>query len=579
MSAGGVLSPLLWNLVVDKLLTITYDLGFSIFGYVDDIVIIVQGKFAHTVREIMQEALNVVVKWAVKEGLNISPHKTAIVPFTNRRNAEGLGPLILYGKELTMLDRIKYLGVTLDFKLHWNQHLQKIINIAQTTFAIVRRTCGKKWDLRPNMVHWLYTSVIRPPILHGALVWWPKAMQKITKTQLGRIQRMACLAFTGAMKSTPTAAMEILLNLTPLDLVIQAESRMALYRLHIPKQPAEPKAEAGLLSIWKNVSDPLLGMRMDHTTPFYYYSKVISVIIDWDHWKNKDPVFPEDALIWFTDGSRANSGTGSGIFGLRPNRRFSFPLGKFATVFQTEIYAILKCACENIRRAYKNKRILIFSESQAALKALSSQKLTSRLVAECLDALPALASLNEITLTWVPGHRSISGNEEADKLVRQASATPLLCPEPAVGIPKCSVREAINNWTEMQHLRAWIDLPGLRHGKLFIDGSCKKRADDLLKLGRHQLKMVIAIYTGHVPVRGHLYTMGLFDGDPICRFCGMETETVQHIICCCEALARQRYYVFGRLTVEPKDISPASIRDLCLFIRGAGLLRLCLMKY
>jgi hypothetical protein len=27
----------------------------------------------------MQEALNVVFKWAVKEGLNISPHKTAIV--------------------------------------------------------------------------------------------------------------------------------------------------------------------------------------------------------------------------------------------------------------------------------------------------------------------------------------------------------------------------------------------------------------------------------------------------------------------------------------------------------------------
>jgi hypothetical protein len=41
----------------------------------------------------MQEALNVVVKWAVNEGLNISPHKTAIVPFTNRGKIEGLGPL------------------------------------------------------------------------------------------------------------------------------------------------------------------------------------------------------------------------------------------------------------------------------------------------------------------------------------------------------------------------------------------------------------------------------------------------------------------------------------------------------
>ena len=79
-----------------------------------------------------------------------------------------------------------------------------------------------------------------------------------------------------------------------------------------------------------------------------------------------------------------------------------------------------------------------------------------------------------------PGCRGISGNEEADKLARQVSATPLLGPEPALGIPK--------NWTEMQHLRAWIDLTSLRHGKLFIGGPCKKRADDLLKLRRHQLK-------------------------------------------------------------------------------------------
>jgi hypothetical protein len=46
--------------------------------------------------------------------------------------------------------------------------------------------------------------------------------------------------------------MKVLLNLTPLDLLIIAEARMALYRLlHILKQPAVPKTVAGLLSIWK----------------------------------------------------------------------------------------------------------------------------------------------------------------------------------------------------------------------------------------------------------------------------------------------------------------------------------------
>ena len=127
-----------------------------------------------------------------------------------------------------MLGEVKYFGVILDSKLNWNQHLQKIIRKGQTTFAVVRCMCGKKWGLRPNVVHWLYTRVIRLSIFHGALVWWPKVMQKTTKTQLGRIQRMSCLAIMEAMKLTLTAAMEVLLNLTPLDVLIMAEARMAL---------------------------------------------------------------------------------------------------------------------------------------------------------------------------------------------------------------------------------------------------------------------------------------------------------------------------------------------------------------
>jgi hypothetical protein len=98
-----------------------------------------------------------------------------------------------------------------------------------------------KMGLRPSRSQWLYTRVIRPSIFHAALVWWPKFKQKGTKIQLGRIQRMARLTITGAMKSTPTPAMEVLLNLTPLDLLIMAEVWMALYRLHILQQPSVPK--------------------------------------------------------------------------------------------------------------------------------------------------------------------------------------------------------------------------------------------------------------------------------------------------------------------------------------------------
>jgi hypothetical protein len=86
---GRVLSLLLWNLV-DELLVGLNDQGLCAMGYADDIVIIAQGKFTHPVRELMQAALNEVVKWTTKEELSISPQKTVVVPFTNKRNIEWL---------------------------------------------------------------------------------------------------------------------------------------------------------------------------------------------------------------------------------------------------------------------------------------------------------------------------------------------------------------------------------------------------------------------------------------------------------------------------------------------------------
>jgi hypothetical protein len=86
-----------------------------------------------------------VVKWTTKEGLSISPQKTVVVPFTNKRNTEGLGLLTHLGKHLQLMGGVKYLGVFLDSKLTWNQHVQNVLKKAQTTFAVVRRSCGIRW--------------------------------------------------------------------------------------------------------------------------------------------------------------------------------------------------------------------------------------------------------------------------------------------------------------------------------------------------------------------------------------------------------------------------------------------------
>jgi hypothetical protein len=81
--------------------------------------------------------------------------------------------------------------------------------------------------------------------------------------------------------------------------------------------------------------------------------------------------------------------------------------------------------------------------------------------------------------------------------------------------------------------------------------------------------MVISFLIGHAPVKKHRNNMDQIDGDPKCRFCKLETEKAYHIICSCEALARPHYNFFGKFFAEPKDISTASLKDLCPFAKDS----------
>ena len=83
-------------------------------------------------------------------------------------------------------------------------------------------------------------------------------------------------------------------------------------------------------------------------------------------------------LVWYTDGSTtAGGGTGTGVYGQSVNRRLSIPLGKHATVFQAEVYAILACVGETATQDRPEKYVSICSDSQVALKALQAAKTSS----------------------------------------------------------------------------------------------------------------------------------------------------------------------------------------------------------
>jgi hypothetical protein len=103
----GVLSPLLWCLVVDELLTRLTEGGVYAQGYVDDICILAVEKFPNTLSGLTQWALHAVEVWCDKLSSSVNPNKTGLVTFTRRRNLPGFFELRLYGKILHRCGSVK----------------------------------------------------------------------------------------------------------------------------------------------------------------------------------------------------------------------------------------------------------------------------------------------------------------------------------------------------------------------------------------------------------------------------------------------------------------------------------------
>lgn len=128
--------------------------------------------------------------------------------------------------------------LVLDSKLTWTKHLEHRISKCLKIFWCCRSAIGKSWGLTPRNILWIYNAIVKPMLAYGAFIWWKGTVTAIASKKLGHIQRVACLAITGAMPTTPQAALEAMLYLPKLEAYIMKVARnTAEAQLH--RQTAE----------------------------------------------------------------------------------------------------------------------------------------------------------------------------------------------------------------------------------------------------------------------------------------------------------------------------------------------------
>lgn len=147
-------------------------------------------------------------------------------------------------------------------------------------------------------MHWIYSMIIQPVVNYCSLAWWVRTEVGEAQTILGRLQRLSFVCITGAFSTTPTAAMETLLNIDTLDIQVQAEVMLELI---------QPRSRKQLDLRWSRFSNA-----RTHWTWMLKFD--FNILFPWkEQWANVDKVILFN-VNFFTDGSLYEGVAGSGVY-------------------------------------------------------------------------------------------------------------------------------------------------------------------------------------------------------------------------------------------------------------------------
>ena len=246
----------------------------------------------------------------------------------------------------------------------------------------------------------------------------------------------------------------------------------------------------------------------------------------------------------YTDGSGLEGSTSAAAFSWTSKIATTKFLGPntTSTVFSGELEGINIALNQIPRDAVSAKTYYIFSDSQAAIKAIRKPKRQSAqfIIEEIINQISEIdkqAFKPKIVVQWVPAHCGIGGNEAADTAAKQAILTanrartvqrPILQAAKAMELAMTIKSEWDKRWIKYKHLKERYGEIKITRGLQLYSGITK----------RQHITWLVRLRTGHCGLNKYLARFRKIDS-PICE-CGWGHETVAHYLLVCNKYEEER---------------------------------------
>ena len=541
---GGLNSPDLWVIVIWSIIFTKAVKKSKLIKFADDFISAILGIDLPTLLAIMQECLNEFADWFHERGLKVSAQKSFCMIISNKKDIPSLRPLRFDNHEIPYVNSFKYLGITIDSKLSWKLHIQNKLNKAKKDLMVARRLVDKKWGLTPDKALWIYTAIVRPSIEYACHVWFPPRQVPVwLMKELDKVQRLALVNTTSCIRSTPTRALERLVNIPPLHLHLKEKTLLTIARIYHSVNNhgwdgIGTGHKRGHLFHWcKKLGSNLAPVIRNTLYNFNSFAINLTTIAD------------NAEIRIYTDGSKVDDKVGLGWLIVRDNfvvSEGSKNLPPHSSVFDAEILA-LTWSIKDLLLYLSNKRapssIGFYIDNQATILTLNKTRLSNDLQIGLVNMAASLTKKYDcqITFNWIKSHNNNTGNETADMLAKNGtrSSDTLTLPHSI-----SHIKSVLRKRTKTEWKNFWKTLPNCRQSKELITYEPNQReAKYVLKKSRTQCRKLVALMTGHNYLRYHLFKQYVNDNpnySPCCRFCKEQTETSWHLMMECPSLESKR---------------------------------------
>lgn len=137
--------------------------------FADDTAIIAVGDEAEVAANKLQKAINDVCDWTNKWRIKLNEAKSVHINFTNKKI--NVVHVHINGKEVPYANTAKYLGMTLDAKLKWKEHVKKKKEELNIKLRKMQWLMGRNSQLSIDNKLLLYQQVLKPIWTYGIQLW------------------------------------------------------------------------------------------------------------------------------------------------------------------------------------------------------------------------------------------------------------------------------------------------------------------------------------------------------------------------------------------------------------------------